>query len=158
MIIGRTDRTQVAAEYCCLTPKGKPVLISNAAGEEWGETSMVGLNPMRIYAKEEDLLQVERKEGIVPFATETTPVCGCHSHQPESEEDNDFISADHPCFAPELHIALECWIELMGEEDTPDAVQKADILDWLRGHYPKLTKTATERIALVVTPAPQQKR
>ena len=48
MMIGRTDRIQVASEYTCLSAKGKPLLVSNAAGEEWGDTSMVGLNPMRL--------------------------------------------------------------------------------------------------------------
>ncbi|MGD9950471.1 MAG: hypothetical protein AB7U29_18625 [Desulfobulbus sp.] len=160
MMIGRTDRIQVAAQYSCVTSKGKPVLISNAAGEEWGETSMVGLNPMRLYARAEDLPQIESKQEIIPFGTEAAASsCCCQSHQEEEVRDEDaFISADHPCFAPELHIALECWLKLMGDEDSPDVVQKSDILEWLRGHYPKLTKTATERIALVVMPAPKQKQ
>jgi len=159
IMIGRTDRTQVAAEYSCLTPKGKEILISNAAGEEWGETSMVGLNPMRLFARAKDLPRIERKQDIIPFGQEPPSSCCCQSQQEEDvvEENDAFISADHPCFAPELHIALECWLELMGEEDEPDAVQKVDILNWIREHYPKLTKTATERIAMVVTPAAKQK-
>ncbi len=162
MMIGRTDRVQVAAEYSCLTPKGKQILISNAAGEEWGETSMVGLNPMRIFAVAEELPKIEKKQGIIPFGVETATTCCCqsqsHSEEDAGEDDDAFISADHPCFAPELHIALECWLELMGEEEEPDAVQKADILQWLREHHPNLTKTATERIAKVVTPAGKQRR
>ncbi|MDD2465846.1 MAG: hypothetical protein PHI97_17750 [Desulfobulbus sp.] len=159
MMIGRTDRIQVAAQYPCHNSKGKPVLISNAAGEEWGETSMIGLNPMRLYALLEELPQIERKQGITPLGLETASSCCCQSHQEEEvSNDGEFISADHPCFAPELHIALECWLELMGEEDSPDTIQKSDILEWLHDRYPKLSKTAAERIALVVTPAAKQKR
>nr|WP_321468687.1 hypothetical protein [uncultured Desulfobulbus sp.] len=158
MMIGRTDRIQVASEYTCLSAKGKPLLVSNAAGEEWGDTSMVGLNPMRLYAQAEDLPRIEQKLEIVPFEGEAAQTCCCQSHQEPMDEDEDFIPADHPCYAPELHVALECWLELMGDEESADAVQKADILQWLGDHHPKLTKTAAERIAMVVTPAAKQKR
>lgn len=157
LMIGRTDRIQVAAQYACLNIKEKPVLISNAAGEEWGETSMVGINPMRLYARTGDLPRIERKQGITPLEIEGPPSCSCQPH-PEEDEDSGFVSADHPCFAPELHIALECWMELMGEEEQPDRVTKADILEWIRNHYPGLSQTATHRIALIVTPAARQKQ
>lgn len=157
LMIGRTDRMQVAAQYACQNAKGKPVLISNAAGEEWGETSMVGLNPMRLYAWLKDVQRIESKQGIIPIGGEASGSCCCQSHQ-EGSDDGEFISADHPCFAPELHVALECWLQLMADEEQPETVKKADILEWIGSHYPKLSKTAAERIALVVTPAAKQKR
>ena len=159
MVIGRTDRIQVASEYACLTPKGKQILISNAAGEEWGDTSMVGLNPLRIYALENDLPKIEKNQAITPFTEETTSCC-CQPHGScdEEDDDEDPLAEDHPCYAPELNIALECWFELMSEEEDPESILKTDIRDWVQSNYPKLTKTATERIVMVVTPAAKQKR
>jgi hypothetical protein len=150
-MLGRTDRLQVAAQYPCLNVKGKPVLISNAVGDEWGETSMIGLNPMRLYARLGELHQVERKKKIVPLAVEQAHSC-CQSVQ-ETTDDSELIPVDHPCYAPELHIALECWLELMADEEEPESITKAIILAWLHDHYPKLSKTACGRIALVVSPA-----
>ena len=49
-MVGKADRLLVTAECACLTPKGKSVLVSNAVGEEWGETSMIGLQPGQLYA------------------------------------------------------------------------------------------------------------
>jgi len=161
MIIGRTDRIQVASEYTCLTPKGKQVLISNAAGEEWGDTSMVGLNPLRIYALEKDLPKIEKKQDIVPFTEEVASSCCCQSSgscDDNDDDDDDLFADDHPCYAPELNIALECWFELMSEEDDPESILKTDIRDWVQSNYPELTKTATERIVMVVTPAAKQQR
>lgn len=158
MIVGRCDRMQVAAEYPCLNEKGKPVLISNSVGDEWGETSMIGLNPMHLFARIDDLLQVEHDNGIRPFIIEAPPSCGCHEAVQETiptvkaEKEDELIPSNHPCFAPELHIALTCWLELMADATQPDAVQKTDILAWLCAHYPDLSKTAGERIAKVVSP------
>jgi hypothetical protein len=157
LMVGRTDRLQVAAEYSCFNAKGKPLLISNAVGDEWGETSMIGLNPMRLYAREDDLRQVERKKKIIPMDREHADSCCCRGIAAETD-DGELIPSDHPCFAPELHLALECWLALMADQKQAEAVTKADILQWLRDHAPGLSKTAANRIALVVSPAPQEKQ
>ncbi|WP_448875000.1 hypothetical protein [Desulfobulbus propionicus] len=150
-MIGRTDRMQVAAEYPCLNDKDKPVLISNAVGDEWGETSMIGLNPMRLYALTDELQRLERKHNIQPYGVDEAISCCCQAAQ-EATDDGELIPADHPCFAPELHMALECWLDMMADQEQADVVKKADILEWLHSHYPNLSKTAAERIARVVAP------
>ena len=76
----------------------------------------------------------------------------------EETEGVELIPADHPCFAPELHLALECWLALMANQEQPEAVTKSDILQWLQNRSPGLSKTAAARIALVVAPAAREKR
>lgn len=149
---GKAERLLVTAECACLTAKGKPALVSNAVGEEWGETSMIGLQPTRLYA----YMDAEFEE------TDNAPAEAAMPEKTESEDasgapQNLFsMPADHPCYAPELHIALACWQTLFAEEK-PEAVNKTTILQWLRRYYPALSKTAGERIALVVSPAKSQR-
>ena len=165
LIHGRGDRLQVAAEYPCLNAKGKLVRISNMVGDEWGETSMIGLNPARLYARLDEVEALERGKGSAAVcgeradAAETRSSCGCQasraqtSKAPASEE-TVVLAPQHPCFAPELHIALACWQALLADEQQPERIKKSDLLAWLREHAPQLSKTAAERIAQVVSPGP----
>lgn len=159
LIHGRGDRLQVAAEYPCLNAKGKLVRISNMVGEEWGETSMIGLNPARLYARLDEVAALERGKDAAPPCTDTTSSCACHAPRAQSPraqapEQTVVLAPQHPCFAPELHIALACWQALLAGEEQPERVKKSDLLAWLREHAPQLSKTAAERIAQVVSPGP----
>ena len=61
---------------------------------------------------------------------------------------------DHPCHAPELHIALACWQALFADAgEAGQQLKKADVLRWLAEQHADLGKTAAERIATVVLPA-----
>jgi len=147
---GRCDRMLIAAELSCLDGNNKPVAITNAVGEEWGETSMIGLKPAALFARPEDISKFERKNKIVPH------IVHVEHHDlkgPVAEATLSVPATDHPCFAPELHAAGACWNALFAlARTTATGAKKADILAWLRQHHPELSRAAMERIALVVTP------
>ena len=63
---GRCDRLLIGAEFPCLNAKDKEVAVSNSVGEEWGETSMLGLQPTSLYARLDDVVRFERKHKIGP--------------------------------------------------------------------------------------------
>ncbi len=157
LIHGRCDRLQVAAEYLCRNAKDKAVLISNQAGEEWGETSMIGLNPARLYARLDEVEALEGGKAPATACSDAAPSCGCHgakakSPRTQAPEQTIILGPEHPCFAPELHIALACWQALLAGEEQPERIKKSDLLAWLHQHAPQLSKTAAERIAQVVSP------
>jgi hypothetical protein len=151
---GRCDRTLIVAELLCLDAGNKAVVISNAVGEEWGETSMIGLKPGSLFARLDEIVQIERRQGIGPQST------GPQTSERQAQDDTTAANlADHPCFAPELHIAGQCWSALFSQAATSDCgIGKANILAWLREQHPELSKASTERIALIVTPAKSGRR
>lgn len=152
----RCDRLLICAELPCLDEGNKAVAISNAVGEEWGETSMIGLRPGALFARLEEVVRYERKHGIGP------QTAAPQIDERQATDQNGAAPANlesHPCFAPELHIAGRCWSALFSPEKTSDCgIGKADILAWLRTQHPELSKAAMERIALIVTPAKSGRR
>lgn len=151
---GRCDRLLIGAEFPCVNAKNKEVAVSNSVGEEWGETSMLGLKPASLYARMDDVIRFERKHKIGPCPVEveerTQPTSCCSHAQPGN-------SAGHPCFAPELHAAAQCWTALFSHGAATD-IQRADVLAWLQQEHPQLSKAAVERIARVVTPENSRRR
>jgi hypothetical protein len=146
---GRCDRILVAAEFPCLDDRGKEVVVSNSVGEEWGETSMLGLKPADLFVRLSEVLAYERRHGIQP-AIPAAEEAGRGEPSCSTTVGN---APDHPCFAPELQIALQCWQALFAPQDRAiAAMDRADIVAWLEKHAPQLSKTARERIVLVVSP------
>lgn len=149
-IQGRYDRMLIVAELPCRDGKGKPVLLTNSVGEEWGETSMLGLKPAALFALPKDVCQFERKNKIVP---NTVHAEHREREQPDAQAPLTMPAEGHPCFAPELHAAVACWQALFAEAGASvTRIRKADILAWLQRHHPNLSRAAMERIALVATP------
>lgn len=148
---GRCDRLMIAAELSCLDGNNKPVTVTNSLGEEWGDSSMIGLNPVDLFAKLDDVLRFERKNKITPH---NVPLAVPEQQGASSGKTALFNPKEHPCFAGELHVAVECWQSLFMPAQTIDpATKKAAILQWIRENHPDLSKAAAERIALVVTPS-----
>ncbi len=152
---GRCDRLLIGAEFPCLNAKDKEVAVSNSVGEEWGETSMLGLQPTSLYARLDDVVRFERKHKIGPppadFKEPEQRTSCCKSAAPGN-------GVEHPCFAPELHAANQCWAALFSQEETAAEIKKADVLTWLRQEHPELSKAAVERIAQVVAPQNSRRR
>lgn len=152
-VLGRQDRMLIAAELACLDAKGKAVAVTNSAGEEWGETSMIALKPTTLFARMADVLAYEQANGLSIAAENTVTVCVANTAIGQEGTAN---RPDHPCHAPELDIALRCWQALFGQSTSPDT-DKQSILAWLREHYPHLSRAAGERIAQVVMPAARKR-
>jgi len=150
---GRCDRLLIGAEFPCFNAKNKEIAVSNSVGEEWGETSMLGLKPASLYARLNDVIRFERKHRIEPHPAEIKEREPRPDDRFSVEPDN---SAGHPCFAPELHAAVRCWAALFSREEAE--IDRTDVLAWLRQEYPELSKAASERIARVVTPANSRRR
>jgi len=149
-IQGRCDRMMIGAEFSCLDDKNKAVMLSNSVGDEWGETSMLGFKPATLFARLDDVRQFEVKNNILPH---TVDHANHEQPQPSPGAMPPGIPKDHPCFAPELHAAGNCWNALFAQtETTTTKITKAEIVAWLREQHPELSKAAMERIALVVTP------
>jgi len=148
-IQGRCDRMLIVAELPCRDAKGDPVTVTNSVGEEWGETSMIGLKPTVLFARMDDVLRYERAIGIAsPESDREIPPPEQVNGRPASANQQD-----HPCYARELDVAVQCWQALYEEARTGETgLKKGAVLEWIRQHHPDLTKTAGERIALVVTP------
>lgn len=148
---GRCHRMLIAAELACADAKNKPVTVTNSVGEEWGETSMIGLNPISLFARMDDIARYERQNNITP------PDMPGHRPEPQGSahrQTSPLNHREHPCFAEELHIAVECWQTLFaGAQETDAAGRKAEILPWIKENHPGLSQTAAERIARVVAPA-----
>jgi hypothetical protein len=156
LIQGRCDRMLIGAEFPCLDADNKAIMVTNSVGEEWGETSMIGLKPNTLFARLDEVVQYERKHGIGP---KTVDLQEQGQQAPSQHTTTPANPKDHPCFALELHVAGNCWNALFSQAETEDAgIKKADILAWLRQHHPELSKAATERIALVVTPTKDSSR
>lgn len=146
---GRCDRILVGAEFPCLDDKDKEIMISNSVGEEWGDTSMLGLKPANLFVRLEDVRKFERKHKIQP-EVEAEPE---GREEPTGVQTGPGNDPGHPCFAPELQVAGQCWQALFADEGAArTGIKKGDILAWLCGNHPELSKAAMERIALVVTP------
>jgi hypothetical protein len=156
LIQGRCDRMLIGAEFPCLDADNKAIMVTNSVGEEWGETSMIGLKPNSLFARLDEVVQYERKHGIGP---KTVDFQEQGQQAPPSQKSTSANSKDHPCFALELHVAGNCWNALFSLTGTENrGIKKADILAWLQQHHPELSKAATERIALVVTPTKDSSR
>jgi len=148
---GRFDRLVIAAEVSCLDAKNTPITVTNSVGEEWGESSMIGINPLSLFARLDDVLRFERKNKMTPPpgpqavpAAAKTEILPAATLNPQG----------HPCFAEELHVALTCWQSLcLPAQTIGPATKKAAILQWLRENHPELSNAAAERIALVVAPS-----
>lgn len=155
-IRGRCDRMLIAAELACLDDKGKPVILTNSVGEEWGETSMIGLKPAALFARPHDVARYERKNKVKPYIVRIEEGDSVPTPAPPAPV---LPTQEHPWFAPELHAATTCWQALFAEAHGSEAsARKADILAWLARHHPELSRTALERIAQVVTPAKKGRR
>jgi hypothetical protein len=155
-IQGRCDRMLVGAEFPCLDAKNKAIMVSNSVGEEWGETSMIGLKPANLFALLDDVVRLERKHLIMPATMAHQEHGRPASMQQAAPPANP---KEHPCFSPELDVATDCWRALFAQvEAKGPAIGKADILAWLRQQHPELSKAAMERIALVVTPVKNGRR
>lgn len=148
---GRCDRMLIGAEFSCLDAKGKAVVVTNSVGEEWGETSMIGLKPANLFARMDEIIRFERQNKIVP---QEVPLDDDDRQGSAHEQAASLNTMEHQCFAEELHIAVECWQALFAQACTTDTTRKkADILMWLKENHPNLSSAAAERIALVVTPS-----
>ncbi|WP_310599220.1 hypothetical protein [Desulfobulbus sp.] len=154
-IQGRCDRILIVAELACLDAKDAPMVLTNSVGEEWGETSMIGLKPAALFARPEDVRTYERKNKIVPHTVHIEPR---NKETPNEHAPLPAPIEEHPCFAPELHAALACWQALFADAASPALIRKADTLAWLQRHYPDFSQAAMERIALVVTPSRNNRR
>lgn len=138
---GRCDRMMIAAQLSCLDADNQAVTVINSVGEEWGDSSMIGLNPSELFARLDEVLRYERKHKLTAhlapgaLAGEVAPL----------------NPMEHPCHAPELHAAMACWQALFARAPAP-AVKKAAVLAWLGEHHPGLSDAARARIALVVLP------
>lgn len=149
-IRGRCDRMLIAAELTCLDAKGNTVILTNSVGEEWGETSMIGLKPATLFARRQDVARYERTGKVAPHVEPQLTPGSVAPNLP---------SREHPHFAPELYAAAVCWQALFADTRDPGArLGKADILAWLVDHHPELSRTALERIAQVVTPLKKGRR
>ena len=138
----------ITAELPGVDNDGKAVAITNTVGDEWGETSMIGLKPTTLFARLEDVQHFEKKNNIVPATVQVEH----QENPPIASTDTTFPCSDHSGMPPELKAAIACWQALFVQKEAT-AVRKADILAWLQQHHPELTKASTERIALVVSPA-----
>ena len=148
---GRCDRMLIGAEFSCLDAKGKAFVVSNSVGEEWGETSMMGLNPCTLFARMEEIIRFERQHQIIP---QEVPLDDNDRQEPTCGQAASLNTREHQSFAEELHIGVECWQALFAQACTTDTTRKkADILMWLKKNHPNLSNAAAERIALVVTPS-----
>lgn len=147
-ILGRCDRMLITAELHGLDADNKAVTITNTVGDEWGETSMIGLKPTTLFALLEDVQHFEKKNSIVPATVQVEH----QENPPIASTDTTFSSNDQSGMPPELRAAIACWQALSIQRETT-AIRKADILAWLQQHHPELTKASTERIALIVSPA-----
>lgn len=147
---GRCDRMLIAAELACLTERGKEMRLTNAAGDDWGDVSMLGIKPTRLFAWMKDVTAFEKANTIEPvpgYAGESAPV---RAAAPPAA----LNPVGHPCHAPELHLAVACWQALFATAGAAgQQLKKADVLRWLAEHHADLGKTAAERIAMVVLPA-----
>ena len=147
---GRCDRMLIASELACLTERGKEMRLTNAAGDDWGDVSMLGIKPTRLFAWMKDVTAFEKANTIDPvpgYAGVEVPPAAAAGPVPLNP-------VGHPCHAPELRIALACWQALFADAGEPgQQLKKADVLRWLAEHHADLGKTAAERIATVVLPA-----
>ena len=148
---GRYDRMLIGAEFFCLDAKGKAVVVTNSVGEEWGETSMIGLIPTKLFARMDEIIRFERHNKIAP---QEIPLDDNDRQGSVCGQAASLNTKEHQCFAEELHIAGECWQALFAQAcAAPTTRKKADILMWLKEFHPDLSSAAAERIALVVTPS-----
>ena len=150
-IQGRIDRILIAAELSCTDAHNNTVLVSNSVGEEWGETSMLGLRPANLFARWADVLRAEQEAGLIPQA-ETQDI--------DNRQDATAPSLQlpnppgHPCHAKELHIALACWQSLYAQEEHPcKKMSKAETIHWIKKQHPALSSAAAGRIATIISPS-----
>ena len=147
---GRCDRMLIASELACLTERGKEMRLTNAAGDDWGDVSMLGIKPTRLFAWMKDVTAFEKANTIEPVPGYT----GVEVPSAVAAGPVPLNPVGHPCHAPELHIALACWQALFADAgEAGQQLKKADVLRWLAEHHADLGKTAAERIATVVLPA-----
>lgn len=150
MVQGRCDRMLVAAELACLDEHNLRVLVSNSVGEEWGETSMIGLKPAHLYAKGDDVARYEQAAGIVPVQPPTNEPM---TEPLPADAPPAFNPPEHPHHAEELHIAALCWQSLYASHSARAAKHRKEVVrQWLAEHFPHLSKAAATRIAQVATP------
>ena len=147
---GRCDRMLIASELACLTERGKEMRLTNAAGDDWGDVSMLGIKPTRLFAWMKDVTGFEKANAIEPVPGYT----GVEMPPAAAAQPVPLNPVGHPCHAPELHIALACWQALFATAGAAgQQLKKADVLRWLAEQHADLGKTAAERIATVVLPA-----
>ncbi len=144
----------IAAELACLTERGKEMRLTNAAGDDWGEVSMVGIKPTRLFAWMKDVTGLEKAQNIEPvpdYAGESAPRPGSRTTRSGQPAPTRWTT---PATRPSC-----TWPRPAGEALFADAgaagqqLKEADVLRWLAEHHAGLAKTAAERIATVVLPA-----
>lgn len=149
-ILGRCDRMLITAELPGIEADNSTVTITNSVGEEWGETSMIGLKPTLLFALLDDVIKYEKNNGIVPATVQIEHQENI-AHAASARAD---LCSIQPGMPPELQAALACWQALFVQQGaTAATVKKADVLAWLQAHHSELTKAAMERIALVINSA-----
>ena len=147
---GRCERILVASELACLTERGKEMRLTNAAGDDWGDVSMVGIKPTRLFAWMKNVISFEKANNIEQLPGSREVVAA----KLYTDTTTQLNPLDHPCHAGELSIAVACWQALFataGEEGRQ--LKKSAVVYWLDEHHANLTKTAAERIATVVLPS-----
>lgn len=149
-ILGRCDRMLITAELPGLDAQGTLVTITNTVGEEWGEISMIGLKPTRLFARLNDVVAFEQNNRIIPATVQVEHRASTGIFSTDASPASREISSDLS-MPPELQAAIACWQALAAQEKPAAvAMRKAAIQAWLHQHHPGLTKTAIQRITLVL--------
>jgi hypothetical protein len=148
---GRGEAMLVVLELPCLDDGGQVVTAINSVGEEWGDASMIGFKPANLFARLADVLAFEERHGIAAEPVAVEP------DDPEQAPKLPRIPA-LPCqeiehHAPELHIALQCWM-ILGEPAAAagEKLRRKTVKKWIREQYPMTTAAAVERISRVIRP------
>lgn len=148
---GRNDRMMITLELHCLDAKGREMVLTNPAGEEWGDASMIAIKPANLYTRLEEAIRCEQQQGLAVRTSMAAEAMPGREFAPTVAVN----PPDHPCHAGELAIAMTCWQALFAAVKPGEArTDKAGIVRWLGEHAPQLSKTAIERIATVVLPSP----
>lgn len=152
-IFGRSDRVFVTAELLCFDKQGNQVGVTNRLGEEWGESSMIGLKPTSLFANIDDIIAIENESNnkVIQDTSQVQPQDASSQPAADTPPPEEPAGMTMPL---ELQAANLCWQTLFGEERSDaEPVKKADIILWLQQQFPELTKAGQERIAQIVNPA-----
>jgi len=141
----------IVAELSCFNADDEQVTLLNRAEDDYGQTSLIGINTSQVFARMDTVHAFEARSGI--SAGTGNQGDSDHRREPAAAPAARLNPQDHAYHAAELFIALRCWralFENAGNE--AKTFKKADIKTWITEHYPDLSATAADRIATVVTP------
>lgn len=140
----------IVAELSCFNADDERVTLINRAEDDYGQTSLIGINTSQVFAKMDAVHAVEARSGISAAKNQRDRD---HRREPDGAPAARLNSKDHPYHAAELFIALDCWRALFDNAgNEAKTIKKPDIKTWIIEHYPALSATAADRIATVVTP------